>query len=595
MRPNIDSFSRVSKEELYGFVCPDCMVSLESPDALLQHFESTHNGTKKLADTSESQPPGTVPSNRTTMGIPHGAVPTVIDTDHPDGQQRQRRDLLEEMSELNNTLIQRIASDGNRTSELECILELLLEGTPLPSAFKFSDQLMKTRVERFLEKQLIGATTESALEDSNAQLKEKEEEIAFLQSQLVSKTTKDFSGQTDAGLSEDVAIQTAQSDLDQDFLQTELQRLRNENSSLNEEVSLCRTQCSELERKLEACCVTPTECVASVAPTDDNHVIDAGIKNAEVEELLSQVQLLEQRLGQSESLRNSERSASIAELDAINSSMLESKLRAEEAERTTSELRASLEKKSDEITQQALEIATLQKDLVQLRHTHQTTVDQLSQSCTAVQTLEFQMAELKLKHESEIETQMAKMQDLSHSLSSMQTERDLLRTQCDELACQITQHLATIESAEAKLTESRQQLELELEQTRSQLSVSKKEADSLMERLIKSEDQVTTLRDELGRQVNEVECLNKAIFELGRENQSLQIMRERVTSRQWTKDNDAPACASCNREFSISNRRHHCRNCGGVFCHPCSSNRASTAASKDPVRVCNHCYSELTR
>ncbi|GAA56109.1 early endosome antigen 1 [Clonorchis sinensis] len=378
-------------------------------------------------------------------------------------------------------------------------------------------------------------------------------------------------------------------------LQTELQRLRNENSSLNEEVSLCRTQCSELERKLEACCVTPTECVASVAPTDDNHVIDAGIKNAEVEELLSQVQLLEQRLGQSESLRNSERSASIAELDAINSSMLESKLRAEEAERTTSELRASLEKKSDEITQQALEIVTLQKDLAQLRHTHQTTVDQLSQSCTAVQTLEFQMAELKLKHESEIETQMAKMQDLSHSLSSMQTERDLLRTQCDELACQITQHLATIESAEAKLTESRQQLELELEQTRSQLSVSKKEADSLMERLIKSEDQVTTLRDELGRQVNEVECLNKAIFELGRENQSLQIMRERVTSRQWTKDNDAPACASCNREFSISNRRHHCRNCGGVFCHPCSSNRASTAASKDPVRVCNHCYSELTR
>ncbi|TGZ66745.1 hypothetical protein CRM22_005178 [Opisthorchis felineus] len=533
MRPNVDSFSRVSKEELYGFVCPDCMASLESPDALLQHFESTHDGTKKLADTSESQPPGSLQTARGHLNL--SAFLNCCSR------------------ELRSHLLSHLGF--KRTAKREGGED---RSSAIPVGVKSNQRLQRSNGRR-----IIGGRSRSNC-------------AKRLRPELAPGTLR-------------FTLFTIS------HLQTELQRLRNENNSLTEEVSICRTQCSEWERKLEACCVTATECVASVAPTDDNHLVDAGVKNPEVEEILSQIQLLEQRLGQSESLRNSERSASIAELDAINSSMLEAKLRAEEAERTTSELRAALEKKSDEMTQQALTIVTLQKDLAQLRHTHQTTVDQLSQSCTAVQTLEFQMAELKLKHESEMETQMTKMQGLSHSLSSMQTERELLRTQCDDLARQITQHVATIESAEAKLTESRQQLELELEQARSQLLVSKKEADSLMERLIKSEDQVTTLRDELGRQVNEVECLNKAIFELGRENQSLQIMRERVTSRQWTKDDDAPACASCNREFSISNRRHHCRNCGGVFCHPCSSNRASTAASKDPVRVCNHCYSELTR
>ncbi|KAF8564384.1 hypothetical protein P879_08765 [Paragonimus westermani] len=73
------------------------------------------------------------------------------------------------------------------------------------------------------------------------------------------------------------------------------------------------------------------------------------------------------------------------------------------------------------------------------------------------------------------------------------------------------------------------------------------------------------------------------------------MLRERVSTRQWVRDDDASACVGCHREFSISNRKHHCRNCGGIFCGNCSSNRASTASSKDPVRVCRLCYRELTK
>ncbi|RTG81657.1 uncharacterized protein DC041_0006765, partial [Schistosoma bovis] len=72
------------------------------------------------------------------------------------------------------------------------------------------------------------------------------------------------------------------------------------------------------------------------------------------------------------------------------------------------------------------------------------------------------------------------------------------------------------------------------------------------------------------------------------------VLRDRLTNRQWTKDDEALTCFGCDREFSISTRRHHCRNCGGIFCQNCSSNRASTTFSKDPVRVCQMCYEELT-
>ena len=40
----------------------------------------------------------------------------------------------------------------------------------------------------------------------------------------------------------------------------------------------------------------------------------------------------------------------------------------------------------------------------------------------------------------------------------------------------------------------------------------------------------------------------------------------RVVADHWMKDEGMDGCVSCGVKFSFSERRHHCRNCGQLFC-----------------------------
>lgn len=60
----------------------------------------------------------------------------------------------------------------------------------------------------------------------------------------------------------------------------------------------------------------------------------------------------------------------------------------------------------------------------------------------------------------------------------------------------------------------------------------------------------------------------------------------------WIPDVQAPKCMSCGSNFTVMKRRHHCRNCGKVFCARCSSNSVPLPkyGLVKPVRVCNKCF-----
>jgi len=57
----------------------------------------------------------------------------------------------------------------------------------------------------------------------------------------------------------------------------------------------------------------------------------------------------------------------------------------------------------------------------------------------------------------------------------------------------------------------------------------------------------------------------------------------------WHKDDDYLNCELCNKEFTLVNRRHHCRNCGKVICYDCSQYYTSKR-DRDRDRVCKLCY-----
>ncbi|KAG1146197.1 hypothetical protein G6F38_005108 [Rhizopus arrhizus] len=61
----------------------------------------------------------------------------------------------------------------------------------------------------------------------------------------------------------------------------------------------------------------------------------------------------------------------------------------------------------------------------------------------------------------------------------------------------------------------------------------------------------------------------------------------------WVNDVDVSSCYSCNNPFGPLRRRHHCRNCGNIFCHECSSRSVplpQLGYGTKAVRVCNSCF-----
>lgn len=66
------------------------------------------------------------------------------------------------------------------------------------------------------------------------------------------------------------------------------------------------------------------------------------------------------------------------------------------------------------------------------------------------------------------------------------------------------------------------------------------------------------------------------------------------TAPQWV---DGEVCHRCRVQFNVVQRKHHCRNCGQVFCAKCSSHSVAIPRfgfEKD-VRVCDACWEKVSK
>lgn len=68
----------------------------------------------------------------------------------------------------------------------------------------------------------------------------------------------------------------------------------------------------------------------------------------------------------------------------------------------------------------------------------------------------------------------------------------------------------------------------------------------------------------------------------------------------WMPDQSCRVCYECDCQFTIFNRRHHCRLCGRVFCGQCTANSVPASSFQSPtdcddwekIRVCNYCFKQ---
>merc|ERR1711964_851218 len=60
------------------------------------------------------------------------------------------------------------------------------------------------------------------------------------------------------------------------------------------------------------------------------------------------------------------------------------------------------------------------------------------------------------------------------------------------------------------------------------------------------------------------------------------------SKREWVKDAERSNCAQCNAQFTFYRWRHHCRDCGDIFCDPCCP-KPALLSSKRTCKSCLAC------
>uniref|UniRef100_A0A672LJ95 phosphatidylinositol-3,5-bisphosphate 3-phosphatase n=1 Tax=Sinocyclocheilus grahami TaxID=75366 RepID=A0A672LJ95_SINGR len=106
-------------------------------------------------------------------------------------------------------------------------------------------------------------------------------------------------------------------------------------------------------------------------------------------------------------------------------------------------------------------------------------------------------------------------------------------------------------------------------------------------------DEVTSIADsDFNLEPN---CLSRCSTELFSEASWEQVDKQDTEVTRWYPDHLAAQCYGCERGFWLATRKHHCRNCGNVFCGSCCDQKIPVPSQQlfEPSRVCKSCFSSL--
>ncbi|XP_009008095.1 RUN and FYVE domain-containing protein 2 isoform X7 [Callithrix jacchus] len=267
-----------------------------------------------------------------------------------------------------------------------------------------------------------------------------------------------------------------------------------------------------------------------------------------------------------------------------------------------------------------LAMKLLEKDI----HEKQDTLIGLRQQLEEVKAINIEMyqklqgSEDGLKEKNEI---IARLEEKTNKITAAMRQLEQRLQQAEKAQMEAEdedeKYLQECLSKSDSLQKQISQKEKQLVQLETDLKIEKEWRQTLQEDLQKEKDALSHLRNE----TQQIISLKKEFLNLQDENQQLKkIHHEQEQALQelgnklsesklkiedikeankalqglvWLKDKEATHCKLCEKEFSLSKRKHHCRNCGEIFCNACSDNELPLPSSPKPVRVCDSCHALL--
>uniref|UniRef100_A0A668AL62 RUN and FYVE domain containing 1 n=1 Tax=Myripristis murdjan TaxID=586833 RepID=A0A668AL62_9TELE len=332
--------------------------------------------------------------------------------------------------------------------------------------------------------------------------------------------------------------------------------------------------------------------------------------------------------------------AKMDSLEKTNSKLVEELTAATDRINSLRDEQEQLKKENESILQssQKKEEATLLDSQVELE-TYKQTRQGLDEMYNVVWKQYKEEKRIRQELERELELQVGLKQEMEVAMRLLEKDTHekqdtlaALRLQLDQVKTLNLQMFHKAQREAEKKQEEAVQLEQKMSEMEKQspflscvsrlgleneLRTEKEQRQSMQKALQREQDNSVELRTQL----QQLQGLHAELQDLKQEKQQLQQMCEQqeqalqemglhlsqsklkmedfkevnkaLKGHAWLKDDEATHCKQCQKEFSISRRKHHCRNCGDIYCNSCSSNELALPSYPRPVRVCDVCHSLL--
>ncbi|KAM7142288.1 RUN and FYVE domain-containing protein 1 [Molossus nigricans] len=184
-------------------------------------------------------------------------------------------------------------------------------------------------------------------------------------------------------------------------------------------------------------------------------------------------------------------------------------------------------------------------------------------------------------------------EEQSHQL---QQELGCRTNMLQEQLSQLHSQCSSLEKEWKSEKEQRQALQQELQcekDTSSLLRAELQQVEGLKKKLRELQDEKAELQKVCDEQEQALQEMGLHLSQSKLKMEDIKEVNKALKGHTWLKDDEATHCKQCEKEFSISRRKHHCRNCGHIFCNTCSSNELALPSYPKPVRVCDSCHTLL--